>query len=246
MPRTNRRPVELKLLRAAWLGCTLLTLFSLCGCSSLPKGAKLSPEEHGSPSGEMRLAAGDEIEIRFFGAPELNVVQQVRRDGNITLQLLGDYKAAGATPSELQKSLSEAYTGQLQITEVSVIIQSPAPVYIHGAVQVPGPVHLVRPLTALEAIMEGGGFVVQSAEISCVIVIRRVGKDYHAFALDYDNILEGGKPVRPFYLQPYDIVHVPRTRVVQANQWVEQYISRMIPRLPIAVSSDGTVTAFFN
>ena len=219
--------------------------FAAAGCSSLPKGRSWSPDEQGSPPKEMRLAPGDEIEVRFFGAPELNVVQQVRRDGNITLQLVGDVKVAGFTPSELQSSLTAAYKDQLQITEVSVVIQSPAPVYIHGAVLEPGPVHLVRPLTALEAIMEGGGFVVTQAEIDSVIVIRQVGKDYHAYALSFEGIMEGGKQAKPFYLQPYDIVHVPRTRIVQANQWVEQYISRMIPRLPFAVSSDGTVSAFF-
>lgn len=222
-----------------------LCLPILTGCSSLPKGQRWTADEHNSPTGEMRLAPGDEVEIRFFGATELNSVQQVRRDGNVTLQLIGDFAVGGLTPSEVQEKLTAAYADELQIKEVIVLITSPAPVYIHGAVQEPGPVHLVRPLTALEAIMEGGGFVVSEAEIDSVIVIRRVDKNYNAYALSFDKILEGGKNAPPFYLQPYDIVHVPRTRIVQANQWVEQYINRMIPRLPMSVSSDGTVTAYF-
>jgi disulfide oxidoreductase YuzD len=35
----------------------------------------------------------------------------------------------------------------------------------------------------------------------------------------------------PFYLTSQDIVHVPRSKIVELNQWVEQHITRMFPNI---------------
>jgi hypothetical protein len=43
-----------------------------------------------------------------------------------------------------------------------------------------------------------------------------------------------GEEVKPFYLRPGDIVYVPQTTIARLNQWVDQHISRMLPRIPIS------------
>lgn len=215
----------------------------LVGCATPQRN--WAPEEHSAPSFSMQLAPGDEVDIRFFGAPELNARQIVRRDGMITLQLVGDLQVAGKTPAEVQEDLSQVYADQLQVKEVAVLISSPAPVFVSGAVLTPGPVRTVRPTTALEAIMETGGFDFFQAKTSEVLVLRHVEGRWKAFRLNYKGVLKGDS-ADPFFLEPFDIVHVSRTKIVEVNQWVEQYINRMIPRLPFAVDSDGNITYFFN
>ena len=50
------------------------------------------------PSGSYRLDALDEIAIKFIVDPQLNDKVVIRPDGMITLQAIGDIRAAGLTP----------------------------------------------------------------------------------------------------------------------------------------------------
>ena len=241
MPKRNLLTAGRFFMACCGLGAMAVGLTS--GCASTPK-RNWAATEHSIPMYDMQLAAGDELDIRFFGAPELNTQQVVRRDGKITLHLVGDIRVVGYSPQTVQQALQKLYEKQLQVTDIAVTISSPAPVYVNGAVLNPGPVRTVRPLTALEAIMATGGFQATQAKIGHVIVLRFEEQKWKAYDLNFEEVL-AGETEDPFFLQPYDIVYVPRTKIVKVNQWVDQYINRMIPRLPFAIDSDGTATVFF-
>lgn len=200
-----------------------------------------SPTIHSQPEEEFLLAPGDELEISFLGAPDLDVKQVIRRDGKISLRMLGEVQAAGKPPKQLQDEVSALYAPQLQIKETSVVVSSMAPVFVGGAVKAPGQFQVARPVTALEAIMQAGGFNEYEAELRNVIVIRhREGKRF-GYSLDFKKTLTGN-PAPVFYLRPYDIVYVPRTPITKVNQWIDQHINRMLPRLGVGVTSGGDVT----
>jgi len=38
-----------------------------------------------------------------------------------------------------------------------------------------------------------------------------------------------------FYLEPQDIVYVPRTTIVDVNDWVEQHINRIVPQFGLTI-----------
>jgi protein involved in polysaccharide export with SLBB domain len=118
---------------------------------ALSAPAKGAPEDR---SEKLLLREGDTIRISFPGAPNLNNAQQIRRDGKVTLPLIGEFKAAGLAPMEMEKKLLELYEPQLQTKEISVTLESSAfVVYVTGAVLRPGKVLSDRPITALQAIM---------------------------------------------------------------------------------------------
>src|SRR5258708_17033121 len=72
---------------------------------------------------EIVLHEGDVVKITFPGAPNLNATEPIRRDGRIALQLVGDFQAAGLTPSAMEKELIKLYGPQLQVKEVSVTVE---------------------------------------------------------------------------------------------------------------------------
>lgn len=87
----------------------------------------------------LRLREGDTVRITFPGAHGMDTVQQIRRGGKITLQMVGDVKAAGLARTELEQELLRLYGPQLQDKEVQVTIDSAAfAVYVTGAVMRPG------------------------------------------------------------------------------------------------------------
>jgi polysaccharide export outer membrane protein len=154
------------------------------------------------------LREGDTVRVTFPGAPNLNTVQQIRRDGQITLPTGGELKAVGRKPTELEADLLKVYGPQLQFKEVVVALESSAfPVFVTGAVLRPGRIMSDRPITALEAIMEAGGFDYTKANIKAVVIVRHEDGQVKNFKLNLKLPLEG-KQSKPFYLKPSDIVYV--------------------------------------
>jgi len=155
------------------------------------------------------LAPGDELEISFFGASELNLTQKIRRDGRISLPILGEVTAGGSSVEKLKATLTARYTPHLQIREITIIVRSHPPVYVSGAVRTPGRIEMQRPISAIEAVMEAGGFDMDSADLKRVLVIRHTDAGRREYRLDLGAVL-AGKGGQSFYLKPNDIVHVPK------------------------------------
>lgn len=159
-----------------------------------------------SPS-SLVLHEGDKVTITFPGAPTLNTVQVIRRDGRITLSLVGEVEAAGKTPAQLEQELVKLYGPQLQTKEVNVAAESSLAVYVTGAVLRPGRITSDRPITALQAIMEAGVDYTK-ANLKSVRVIRNEdGKTEH-HVLNLKRVLQGTAGDQ-FMLKPADIVYVP-------------------------------------
>ena len=68
---------------------------------------RLSPET--IDSSQYLIEAGDIIGVSFLSNWPLNVTRTVRPDGKISLTQVGDVQAAGLTPPDLQKKLTELY-----------------------------------------------------------------------------------------------------------------------------------------
>ena len=136
-------------------------------------------------------------------------MQTVRRDGRITMSIVGEVMAAGLTPAELEKELLKLYSTQLISKEVGVtVVSSSFSVYVSGAVGHPGKIISDRPISALEAIMEAGGFDNAKADMRAVVVIRREEGQTKNYTLNLKLVLEG-KQSDQFFLKPFDIVYVP-------------------------------------
>jgi protein involved in polysaccharide export with SLBB domain len=202
------------------------------GCGKVAPLARPASEAQAiAPVTKTALRAGDKVELKFFYAPELNDNQQIRPDGMISMQLIGDVQAAGKTPGELGEALKEAYAAHLKYPNVSVIVRESyqRKVFVAGEVIQPGLVDLPGDMSVLEAIMGRGGFNMTTAETSSVIVMRHVNGERVGYKVDLKKAMQGGTDM-PFQLQPQDIVYVPRTAVVNVNQFLEQHVRNMIPQ----------------
>ncbi len=157
----------------------------------------------------LTLQEGDALKISFPGAPNLDSAQTIRRDGKITLAMVGEVTAAGRTPVELEQDLLKVYGSQLLSKEVTVLVASSSyPVFVSGAVLRPGKILAERPLTALEAIMEAGGFDTNKADLTSVKLVRHENGGTKNYTLNLKAVLDG-KSSEAFYLKRSDILFVP-------------------------------------
>ena len=198
-------------------------LFLLCstGCETTPGTNVAAPtltssaaeiqawQEAGKQSEMLRIREGDGLKISFPGAPNLDSAQQVRADGVITLDIVGEVKVVGLTPKELEQKLAKLYSTQLVSNEVTVAVTSSSfDVFVSGAVTRPGKITTTKPITALQAIMESG-FDAATANLQSVMIIRETNGKYNYLTLNLQLILDG-KETQPFYLRPSDTVKVSK------------------------------------
>jgi polysaccharide export outer membrane protein len=179
-----------------------------------PRASAASPgimgNESTNSSKSLLLQEGDTIKITFPGAPNLDTIQSVRRDGMISLEMIGEYLAAGKTPASVEADLKKLYASQLVNSEVSVTVQSSAfVVYVMGAVGKPGKIISERPLTPLEALIEAGVDDTK-ANLKGVLVIRTDSQGHtEKTELNLYKGLHGGQ-LPSFTLKPYDVINVPQ------------------------------------
>jgi polysaccharide export outer membrane protein len=181
-------------------------LTAVAGCQTAQTKAPVEPADQANA---IILREGDVLKITFPGAPNLNDSQQIRRDGKIALSMVGEVVAAGLTPADLEKEILKLYSSQLVTKEVTVTVTSSSfPIFVTGAVIRPGKILSDHPITALEAIMEAGGFDYSKADLGHVRVVRNRKDGTKNYTLNLKEALEA-KQSTPFYLKPSDIVYVP-------------------------------------
>lgn len=187
---------------------------------------------------EYRIHSGDLLEIKFFYNSELNEQVTVRPDGRISLQLVNEVQAAGLTPAELSRSLRENYSKDLAKPEITVIVRTFGAhrVFVDGEVARPGMFPIVGNVTVLQAISQAGGMK-NTGKAEEVLIIRRDPESRPlVISVDIARAMDGTEPARDIVLEPFDIVYVPRTAIANANLWVQQYLTRMMPQIGVTLS----------
>lgn len=215
-PKTNTMSDQSGISRRVVNRQLLLTAFATLGCAALIAVTGCQTPHSNSLDGQLvghseaiTLREGDVLKISFPGAPNLDTTQPIRRDGKIVLSMVGEVTAAGMSRADLQAEIIKLCASQLVSKEVTVtVVSSSFPVFVTGAVLRPGKIQSDHTLSALEAVMEAGGFDYTKANLRGVVVIRQEKSGVKRFTLDMKKVLDG-KTAEPFYLQPSDIVYVP-------------------------------------
>ncbi len=203
------------------------------GCGSKPQPSLNFPTTNEIKLPERpsyRIAVGDLLSIKFFYYPNYNINVYVRPDGIVTIPLLGEVKAEGMKPSELEAIIRAKYSEVIAEPEVSVIVSEFAEqrVFVFGEVKSPGAVTYLGSMTIIDAIANAGG-ALPSGRLSSVILMRRMedGK-YVGQRINVDEILGSENPDN-VYLMPRDIVYVPMTAIAKVDKFVEQFFHRITP-----------------
>ena len=230
-----------------FFGWWSLALLLVAGCSSM-QPARTVMDMATEPVEPLTLSPGDVIDVKFFYTPELDESQIVRPDGFISLQLVGDVRVTNLTPGGLQQELLRRYAPHLKNPKITVLVRRTydGRVWVTGEVKRPGPVQMNGRLTVLEAVMEVGGGTRPTADLNKVLVVRQKNDGRHYGCLvNLKDVLQG-REGQQFFLHPRDVVYVPPTSITKANDWVDQYINKMVPQArtiveyPIGPGGGGT------
>jgi len=212
----------------------LLITISLTSCfSSNPKNieAFLKPREVDVTAEKYVLQPPDGIEIHCSNVPEIHLQrQQIRPDGKVSFEALGEIEAAGKTPAEvtemLKKKVSELYTlpGDSPI-DVRVFAYLSKVYYVLGQVSRPGPKNYTGRDTLLSALAEAQPTPLAWEERIQVI---RPSEDKSVrpkiFEVNFDRMSAHGDTSKDMLLQEGDIIYVPPTVLAAAAMVLEEMI----------------------
>ena len=155
--------------RALKIVLLILTLSMATAVMAQNESALLTKEKTGETKtvappapadAEYVIGKEDVLAVQVWREPELSRMVAVRPDGNISLPLVGEVAAAGKTPVQLQKTLTDMLGTYMTAPDVSVIVQDARSqrFSILGQVMRPGAYPLSKPMTVLDALALAGGF----------------------------------------------------------------------------------------
>lgn len=214
------------------------SIFLIVGCAGKNSKPEVIPMLEVNSSyqniiSNYHIHPGDIINITFYLNPELNEDVIVRPDGRISLQLVDEIEVASLTPPQLEKLLIERYTPFLKNPKATVMIKSfgGQKVYVGGQVNTPGIVNLVGKTSVIQALFEAGGLRAD-ANTSDVVIISK-GNDNVPFArkVNIKKALKGKLPEKEILLKPYDIVYVPKSLIIKANEFIDHVYNFIPPNI---------------
>lgn len=117
---------------------------------------------HGSTAGisqEYVLGVGDKVKLTVYGEADLSGDYEVGSTGVISLPLVGDIPAAGATARSFEQAVrTKLSQGYLRDPRVSAQVANYRPFFILGEVTKPGSYPYVNGMTVVNAIALAGGY----------------------------------------------------------------------------------------
>ncbi len=157
------------------------------------------------------IGDGDVLAISVWKEPELTKSVPVRSDGKISLPLVGEIQAAGRTPLQLEKAITEKLQSFITTPEVTVIVEEvkSRKYNILGEINKPGSYLLTASTTMMDAIAAAGGFR-DFAKKTGVYVLRKNpdGSESH-LKFNYKDFIKGKGSTQNFKIEPNDTIIVP-------------------------------------
>jgi protein involved in polysaccharide export with SLBB domain len=218
------------------LGLIAMVAGMLSGCAS---SSSSGPTTFTTPVERVQQAdyviqPGDSIDIKFYFHPENNQDNVlVRPDGKILLALIGEVQAAGLTTPELSDAIMRGYSKNLRDPKVAVNVRTlnQTRIFVGGEVTRPGFVSYVPGMTAVQAVVQAGGWK-DTADLEQVVLLQKMkegSNEYRPTKLNLAKVVEQGETSADVALGPSDVVVIPKTGIAKANTWMEQYVIKMLP-----------------
>lgn len=160
-----------------------------------------------------RLGPKDQIAIKVYEVPELNVEVRVAENGKVNLPLIGEVPAEGLTEAgfaqQLKELLEAKYVNRATVS-VEVREARSRPILVVGAVRTPGNLAFPGRWTLIEALAAAGGLSAEHADT--LYVLRRAENGLSdQVAIRIEDLFVRGDPRANIPIFANDLINVPVT-----------------------------------
>lgn len=207
------RPLALLLPSRATATLALLAvLFGVVLLPQLLAQATAAAPSTASTASELRIAAGDLLELTMFDTPEFSGRLRVNEDGEVLIPVAGKVRVSGLTAGGAARAI-EARFRELDILRdphASIFVAEYATqgVTVSGEVRNPGIYPMLGKHSLQEMISAAGGLSVAAGS---VVSLTHRDDSTHPLVVAIDR---SGAPATPVELLPGDTISVSRSGVV--------------------------------
>lgn len=225
----------MKYQRAITLSILSLLTVNMAGCfSSNPKDiqAFLMPSQVNVTSRNYIMHPPDEVEIHCSRVPEIDMQrQQIRPDGKISFEAVGELDVAGKTPAQVANMLKAKVLELYQIEgdnpiDVRIVGFRSKRIYVFGEVAVPGAQVYSGRETVIAALALAGSPTTTAWKERIQVIRPSADKDVRPkiFEFNFDRAAAHGDATKDVLLQEGDIIFVPPTILAAAAMKIEEFI----------------------
>ena len=179
-----------------------------------------------------RIGPGDQLTVRFLVNPDMDAQVTVGPDGQGVFPLISSVPVAGMTIAQANAALEQAYGQVLRNPQLETLVTqyNAAQVFVGGEVRAPGAYPLKGNVNASRAVMMAGGLL-PTARTGKVFVIRDSGPNERPImrVVDLKVALENADHGRDPPIQAGDLIFVPRSSIAEADLFVQQHITSLVP-----------------
>jgi len=152
----------------------------------------------------------DVVSVLFWRDKDMSADVTVRPDGRISLPLINDIQAAGLTPEQLRRAITDASAKYLDDPTVTVIVKAinSRKVFITGMVAKPGDYSIPGRTTVLQLIAMAGGLH-EFADSKNITINRYDNGRQTTLRFNYKDVSKGKNLRQNIELKPGDTVIVP-------------------------------------
>jgi polysaccharide export outer membrane protein len=150
------------------------------------------------------------IKVAYADESTPDQTQKIRRDGKVSLPLLGELTAAGKRVINFQNELIGRYEGQLDNNEVLVTLENgTASVTVAGFANKPAVYTFDRPRTVYQVIMEAGG-PSDYGSANNIHLTRIINGEQVTETFNLKPTIHG-QVTKPKYVQDGDVIYISRS-----------------------------------
>ncbi len=157
------------------------------------------------------IGSDDVLAISVWNEKDISRTVPVRYDGKISLPLIGEIQAAGRTPLDLERDITDRLHNYITSPVVTVIVQeiNSKKFNILGEVVKPGSYSLTLAPTVVDAIALAGGFRDFAKRKDVYILRQNADGGQSRIRFNYKKFIKGKHSVQNVHLEPHDTIIVP-------------------------------------
>ena len=232
--QSNRKELNMRQIKILLQVFLVMLLAVTSGCfSSHPRDIEAFVKTEKAnlvPDGYI-IQPADTIEILASKVPEINLQkQQIRPDGKVYFESIGEIEAAGKTPKELAEVMRErllmlyALAGDNPVA-INVFKPDSRVYYVLGEVFFPGPRQATGRDSVFRAIADAKPTVLAwRARVQVIRPSSQPDQRPKIFEVDFGRMAAHGDLTKDVLLQEGDIVYLPPTVVASIAMKIEEFI----------------------
>jgi len=165
----------------------------------------------GEKNSDYLISPHDVLDISVLGEEDLSQIVRVSEKGVISFPLLGEIKATGYAPLQLERVLEEMLEKDFLVSpSVNISIKEYSTISVLGQVKKPGSYEIKGRLTVTQAIALAGGLT-RIASPNGARVIRKSTGGEEIIPIRLKDIMGDGDLSQDISLKPGDLIVIPES-----------------------------------